>query len=984
MVQLGADVEGSNVYLFTESGSYLGWNETTNAEGMVEFIIPEGSYIFRADEGGVQRWSAVTSVDADQQTNVELELADLPPTVTLSADPMVIVAGGSSILTWTSTHADTVTIDQGIGSVDLNGTTTVSPTETTLYTITAEGPGGTVTVSVELQVNNVPEDVDYGLSHDEQEGGGGLVGETVRILNGNAVEYRSDINFSSPNSLGLSFSASYNSKSETLGALGFGWTHTYDVSLYPSFLVGSITYLKIVDQTGRASCFVEDTPGEYQGAFFERSLVKEEGGEYVWYRLDGSRFGFSLAGNLIWIEDEKQNRLTVVYDALDRPETVTDTASGRTLTFNYNVSGRLETITGPITPAVPTGTWVTYGYDANNNLTSVTHSDGSGYAYSYTDPEDIHNLTEKRDKENHLLNTWSYNSQDRVENNFSTQGRGVSISYVSASQVEVTDAYGTLRTYALGYTGDRKRVISMQGPGWSPYSVVNSVRWGYDGQMRLIEVEYANGTINHYQDYDARGNPGTVILAVGTPKQRTITFTCHPDMNALLTRTETSVLGAGNKVTIWDYDNDANAVSNENPTKRLYRVVEEGNTKNAGGVVSLYEYITALTYNAKGQVASIDGPRAGTADTTSYTYDPTTGDLLSFDRPHIGSTVLSAYDAAGLVGTITDVNNQSKTFAYDGRGRVTSITNNADSSSSTTTYTLAGQPWVNTDEDGVIRTSTYDSTYGKLDRLTDQEGNYIAYAYDTQGNRIERSKHDPSDVRTYLKQWDYDHPVLPGKLWKEINADMTFTEYSYDNNGNVNSVTDPKNNVVGYTYDALNRLKTVIQQVEDPANPGSYIDVVATYDYDSHGNLEKVTDAEGHETTYEYDDMGRVVSTTSPDTETVIYAYDEAGNLLNKTDARSITVTYSYDFLNRLLGINFPTDTDISYTYDVGTNGKGNLTGMVDPSGSTAFAFDNRGRLYEKQMTIEGRHLYHYAWLYHWQQGGFHDLSCEHFGKENR
>ena len=45
------------------------------------------------------------------------------------------------------------------------------------------------------------EDVDFGLDYNEQQGGGGLVGETVRILNGNTIEFRSDLNFPSPNQL---------------------------------------------------------------------------------------------------------------------------------------------------------------------------------------------------------------------------------------------------------------------------------------------------------------------------------------------------------------------------------------------------------------------------------------------------------------------------------------------------------------------------------------------------------------------------------------------------------------------------------------------------------------------------------------------------------------------------------------------------------------------------------------------------------------
>ena len=60
------------------------------------------------------------------------------PTVKFSASPTVIVVGGSSTLTWTSTGATSASINQGIGSVPVNGSRVVSPTATTTYTITAK------------------------------------------------------------------------------------------------------------------------------------------------------------------------------------------------------------------------------------------------------------------------------------------------------------------------------------------------------------------------------------------------------------------------------------------------------------------------------------------------------------------------------------------------------------------------------------------------------------------------------------------------------------------------------------------------------------------------------------------------------------------------------------------------------------------------------------------------------------------------------
>lgn len=297
------------------------------------------------------------------------------------------------------------------------------------------------------------------------------------------------------------------------------------------------------------------------------------------------------------------------------------------------------------------------------------------------------------------------------------------------------------------------------------------------------------------------------------------------------------------------------------------------------------------------------------------------------------------------MGRVTDVNSQSETLTYDGRGRVTEITHEADSSNRTVSYNTAGLPEMVIDEDGVFYAFEYDANYGRLLRKNDTDGNYIAFAYDTRGNLIERSKHNSADAMYSHKRWNYQHPTIPGKLWKEIKYDDSSAEYGYDEDGNVNSVTDYNLNATGYEYDPLNRLITVTQ-------PGS---VITSYDYDLHGNLISVMDAESQETSFTYDDMGRAVSTTSPDTGTTSYDYDEVGNLKQKTDAKSVTVQYLYDLLNRLIDVQFPDSAqDIGYSYDAGTYGKGRRSGMTDPTGSTTFGYDNRGRLTGKTTTVSG------------------------------
>ncbi len=924
----------------------LTWN-TTNAETVsidpgIGTVSPNGSLLVSPEQ------TTTYTLTAQNQTGTASESTTVnvlhPPTVSLSVDPPSIFKDEPATLSWNSTHADSAMIDQGVGDVPVNGALEISPVSTTTYTITVEGPGGTASDSVEVALLKPPDDVDHGLDPGDQ-AGGGLVGENICILSGNALESRSDIEFASPNTRGFTLKAFYNSRSERLSPMGYGWTHTYSVSLDPQWVLGGRAFLRIVDQTGRARYFEEKTTGLYKGIFKEKTHITADAGGYMWYRLDGTRLGFSSTGRLDWMEDEKGNQIWLTFNAQGLLETVTDAASGRTLTLLYDQNDRLVHISGPPTQAVPDGIWVGYTYDESGNLISVTYADGSGLDYQYADPSDIHNLTEKRNKLGHLINTWAYDVEDRVIEQFSVLGRGVNISYVTDTEIAVTDAYGITRNYMLAPIGHRKRVISMTGVPQAPYSDTNAVRWAYDSEMRLTELESPGGTVTQYLDYDERGNAGTVILASGTPEERRITYTYHPTMNRPLTVTEPSVLGGGNRLTIWDYDDDYDTIPNENPTGKLSRLVEQGFTADPEGSTSPFEYVTTYHYNDKGQVVAVDGPRPGTDDTTSFTYDTSSGDLLTLNLPITGTTAFSDYDGAGRPGRVTDVNGQSTSFEYDGKGRVTVIRNVTDGSSTTISYNAAGDPEAVTDPDQVTRYFDYDADYGRLSAIRDQEGNVMAYCYDAQGNRIELSKYHSTGNRSFIKRWDYNHPDIPGKLYREIQADNSFTEYAYDGEGNITAVIDPNGNTTHYGYDLFNRLTSVTQ-------PGA---IITAYTYDLHGNLISVRDAQGHETTYQYDDQGRLTYTNSPDTGTASYLYDEASNLRTKTDAKGVSVTYDYDSLNRLTHIHFPDPSqDIAYTYDQGPYGLGRLTALDDPSGHTDFFYDERGRLVEKTTTILG------------------------------
>lgn len=77
-----------------------------------------------------------------------------PPVIDgFSAQPAAITAGGSTTLSWTTSHATSVTIDNGVGSRGPDDNVTVSPSQTTTYTLVAQGPGGSVSGTVVVSVS---------------------------------------------------------------------------------------------------------------------------------------------------------------------------------------------------------------------------------------------------------------------------------------------------------------------------------------------------------------------------------------------------------------------------------------------------------------------------------------------------------------------------------------------------------------------------------------------------------------------------------------------------------------------------------------------------------------------------------------------------------------------------------------------------------------------------------------------------------------
>jgi|GEM_PF-4820968 len=77
------------------------------------------------------------------------------------ATPSILISGNISVLNWSTTGATSVSINNGIGTVELNGPYTVVPTQTQTYILTATNSYGSINVSVVIYVSELDTNYTY-------------------------------------------------------------------------------------------------------------------------------------------------------------------------------------------------------------------------------------------------------------------------------------------------------------------------------------------------------------------------------------------------------------------------------------------------------------------------------------------------------------------------------------------------------------------------------------------------------------------------------------------------------------------------------------------------------------------------------------------------------------------------------------------------------------------------------------------------------
>ena len=537
--------------------------------------------------------------------------------------------------------------------------------------------------------------------------------------------------------------------------------------------------------------------------------------------------------------------------SLIRHVDVTDPANTWTNTvLGYNTSGSLVSITDPL--------WRQTTLSYSDSFSDAVNRNTFAYPTTVTDPDGFSSTTQYN---------FDFGSVTRAQGPppaGQTQGLIRTLTYDSAARVErvtVTNT-GAYTRYIYG-TYYQQSFSSVNNAGDDAYSCQILDGAGRVTGQSANHPGSTGGYIGQLTNYDVMGravqqtNPteisgswapigddsaGWVWTSQAYDWESRPTLTTLPDGN-----TRENIYGgcgcAGGEVT---------TVRDEQGRRKRY-------TKDVFGRSSKVEELnwdqtvyatTNYTYNVRDQLTNIN--QAG--QTRSLAYDGY-GRLQSRTTPEQGTTTYS-YLANDNVQTITDARGATTTLGYNNRNLVTSLTYGVSGSVAATPNVSFG----------------YDAA-GNRTSMTDGLGS-VSYVYD-QLSRL------TSETRTFTGVGSYQ------------------LSYGYNLSGELNSITNPWNAQVGYTYDNVGRPASVTGS--GYAGVSSYL---SSFGYRAFG-LKQMNYGNGRTLSLQYDNRLRPTLWSVPGVLRMQYQYlwEQSGRLefARNLDDETLDRWFAYDSVGRLI-----------------------------------------------------------------------------------
>jgi RHS repeat-associated protein len=814
-------------------------------------------------------------------------------------------------------------------------------------------------------------------------------GDPINLGTGN--EYREDAD----NDLGaLSFHRYYNSHAAVASThIGAHWRHSFDRSLeYLSD--GTASSATVFRPDGLQVVFTLQNGKWTTDTDVSDRLATQTNGSGVitgFLYFDSStrnHEAYDANGNLLSITNTDGQVTALAYSTASTPTSVASIAGllltvtdprGRTLSFTYNPQGNVATVTQP------DGGVLVYAYDANGNLLTVTYPDTKTRQYVYNESSltggtSLPNaLTGDIDESNTRFTSIGYNSQ------------GQATMSTLPSSVELTQvAYNSDGSTSVTYPTGAQTTLNFVVPNGSVHTSTASTPCGPTcGQPNASATFDTNGYPASHTDfknvvtkttYDANGLLNQQVDAVGDTNQRTSNTGWNAWLRVPVTQTVLDNNGNTLAQTSWVYNTIGQPLARCEIDPAIsaassYTCAASG-TVPAGVRRWVYTYCTTVnsTCPITGLLLTVTGPRTDLTQTTTYSYY-TTSSATGCGTPG------AACHQAGDLYRIKDALGRTTTYSsYDGAGRVTRITDDANSVNTDMTYTPRG--WLATrtvggaattfgydamgdvnsikDPSGITTTFKYDPAH-RLTDITDAMGNDIHYTLDAAGNKTGEQTSTSSGTVMRSVSRTFNALGQLTALVDGLNKTVLNAGYSdsYDANGNLTHTADALGAHREMSFDALNRLNSTIENYNGTDTATANTETVVAQD--ALNRVVGVGDPSNLNTTSTYDGLSNRTQLQSPDTGTSTDTFDAAGNRLVHTDAKGVVSTSTYDALNRLKTTSYSDTTlNVSYDYDDANSVTGctsswpvgRLTRIVENSVTTVFCYNSRGKvLQRKQIT---------------------------------
>ena len=762
-----------------------------------------------------------------------------------------------------------------------------------------------------------------------------------------------EVDFSAGSAIGLPLVRTYREFDTTSGMFGVSWRSQYDYG-----------------RLSPAGCD-KDTTGDYPPNTCVPHTVGvkfPDGSHYTYTRVLNNYFyrvqGSSSMGVLYWYGPGTNwvlsiNKRRYVYNSSNQLISVSTVSGVQLLSFNYDpTTGLLASVTNRAGLAIrfgyngskvsqvtdPNGGVWSYGYDGNGMLSSVSSPGGQHSRTYFYENASQHSWLTGIAVDGVRYSNYSYYSTGKVQQSALADGSESDTFTYSGATTTKTDLAGEAVSYTFTSVlgGLKLSSASRAATSTCPSAAAQTI---YDANGWPKSSTDWNGNTTTYS-YDAAGK----LLSSKLPDGTSVADTWSGDdlasktfygKNGVAYATVTYTYAPSSA---WNYGDLASETWTDNITGAQRQVLYSATFDGSGGLQS-----SAVTRVLP----------TGNASTTLY-YDANRNVTALVDPA--GNTISwGSYNGFGSPGTETDPSGVTTTYGYDPRGLLTARSEALPNGTRYSTFTYSGS--------GLL-TGSYHSdgsailnSYSASDRLTgigDATGAFTTFNFSPTTNTLVTQS--PRDLPT----WDganvgISHAGVFQRTTKRDSLNRPLTtngsngqqwNYTYDNNGNMLSVSDAAGRQTSWTYNSMNQATSM----HSPDGGVTY------WGYDNNGYLFTVTDPNNHVTTYTNNGFGDVTAVSSPDKGNTTYVVDAFGRRTQEQRANGLNIVYQNDGDDRLTSRTSASATE-TYTYDVNPNGRARLTGYSNATGSTTLGYDADGNL-SSQTTQIYNFSYGLAWNY--------------------